>query len=108
MKQITFFTIIISIFGFSQEKLTTQDFGLHKNTETVISKQYWEDDQSNVVFTEELKFYNTFLEEQKTKDGDYVTVKKYYYNIDNLLVKIETEHVHSGEKEKEVFHYKNL
>ena len=108
MKQITFFTIIISIFGLSQEKLTTQDFGLHKNTETVISKQYWEDDQSNIVFTEELKFYNTFLEEQKTKDGDYVTVKKYYYNIDNLLVKIETEHVHSGEKEKEVFHYKNL
>ena len=51
MKQITFFTIIISIFGFSQEKkLTTQDFGLHKNTETVISKQYWEDDsQSNIV-----------------------------------------------------------
>ena len=59
MKQITFFTIIISIFGFSQEKFTTQDFGLHKNTETVISKQYWEDDQSNVVFTEELKFYNS-------------------------------------------------
>ena len=55
-----------------------------------------------------MKFYNTFLEEKKNKDGDYVTVKKYYYNIDNLLVKIETEHVHSGEKEKEVFHNKNL
>lgn len=108
MKKVIFLTAFISIFGFSQEKFTTQDFGLHKNTETVISKQYWEDDQSNIVFTEELKFYNTFLEEQKTKDGDYVTVKKYYYNIDNLLVKIETEHVHSGEKEKEVFHYKNL
>ena len=105
MKQITFFTIIISIFGFSQEKLTTQDFGLHKNTETVISKQYWEDGQSNIVFTEELKFYNTFLEEQKTKDGDYVTVKKYYYNIDNQLAKIETEHLNSEQYETEKFLY---
>ena len=105
MKKVIFLTAFISIFGFSQEKLTTQDFGLHKNTETVISKQYWEDGQSNIVFTEELKFYNTFLEEQKTKDGDYVTVKKYYYNIDNQLAKIETEHLNSEQYETEKFLY---
>ena len=59
MKKVTFFTIFISILGFPQEKFTTQDFDLHKNTEKVVSKEFWNDDNENSVFTEEMVFYNT-------------------------------------------------
>ena len=41
MKKFVLFVLLSSLFGFSQEKTTTQDFGLNPKTETVVSKQTW-------------------------------------------------------------------
>ena len=105
MKKVTFFTIFISIFGFSQEKFTTQDFGLHKNTEKVFSKEFWNDDNENSVFTEEMVFYNTFLQSKKSKDVINNTEEKYFYNIDNQLIRKEIKQINSEQSETEKFLY---
>ena len=105
MKNVTFFTIFISIFGFSQEKFTTQDFGLHKNTEKVVSKEFWNDDNENSVFTDEMVFYNTFLQGKKSKDGINNTEEKYFYNIDNQLIRKEIKQINSEQSETEKFLY---
>ena len=105
MKKVTFFTIFISIFGFSQEKFTTQDFGLHKNTEKVFSKEFWNDDNENSVFTEEMVFYNTFLQSKKSKDVINNTEEKYFYNIDNQLIRKEIKQINSEQSETEKFIY---
>lgn len=105
MKNLTFFTIFISIFGFSQEKFTTQDFGLHQNTEKVVSKEFWNDDNENSVFTDEMVFYNTFLQSKKSKEAIDDIEEKYFYNIDNQLIRIEFKHLNSEQYETEKFLY---
>lgn len=105
MKRLTFLIIFISMLGFSQEKLTTQDFGLHKNTEKVVSKELWNDDNENSVFTDEMIFYNGFLQSKKSKDAINNTEEKYFYNIDNQLIKKEIKQVNSQQSETEKYLY---
>lgn len=100
--------IFISLLGFSQEKITTQDFGLNPKTETVISKQTWANsDYNKGVYIETLTFYNTFLQSKKNQDGEYITEDKYFYDVDNQLIRIETFHQNSEQKEAIKFYYQN-
>lgn len=102
-----FFVLLFAVM-FSQEKITTNDFGLHPNTETVVSTQTWANaDYNKGVYIETLTFYNTYLQSKKSQDGEYITTDKYFYDIDNQLVKIETLHENSGETEMLKFNYQN-
>jgi hypothetical protein len=68
MKKFVLFVLLSSLFGFSQEKTTTQDFGLNPKTETVVSKQIWANaDYNKGVYLETLTFYNTYLQSKKIK-----------------------------------------
>lgn len=108
IKKIALVTLLISLFGFSQVKTTTQDFGLNPKTETVISKQTWVNaDYNKGVYIETLTFNNTYLQSKKNQDGDYITEDKYFYNADNQLEKKETIHENSGERETVKFYYLN-
>ena len=87
MKKFVLFVLLSSLFGFSQEKITTQDFGLNPKTETVVSKQTWANaDYNKGVYLETLTFYNTYLQSKKNQDGEYITEDKYFYNIGYLHV----------------------
>lgn len=105
MKKLIFLIAFVSIFGFSQEKFTTQDFGLHKNTEKVVSKEFWNDDNENSVFTDEMVFYNTFLQSKKSKDAINNTEEKYFYNVDNQLIRKKIKKINSKQTETEKFLY---
>jgi hypothetical protein len=68
MKKFVLFVLLSSLFGFSQEKTTTQDFGLNPKTETVVSKQIWANaDYNKGVYLETLTFYNTYLQSKKSR-----------------------------------------
>lgn len=100
--------LLFSLYGFSQEKTTTQDFGLNPKTETVISKQIWANaDYNKGVYIETLTFYNTFLQSKKNQDGEYITEDKYFYDVDNRLIRIETAHQNSDQTEALKFYYQN-
>lgn len=108
MKKFVLFVLLSSLFGFSQEKTTTQDFGLNPKTETVVSKQTWANaDYNKGVYLETLTFYNTYLQSKKNQDGEYITEDKYFYNIDNQVIRIETLHHNSEQTEAVKFYYQN-
>lgn len=108
MKKLVLFALLSSLFGFSQEKITTQDFGLNPKTETVVSKKTWANANYNKgVYIETLTFYNTYLQSKKNQDGEYITEDKYFYNIDNQLIRIETLHHNSEQTEAVKFYYQN-
>jgi antitoxin component YwqK of YwqJK toxin-antitoxin module len=52
-------------------------------------------------------FYNTYLQSKKNQDGEYITEDKYFYNIDNQLIRIETLHHNSEQTEALKFYYQN-